>query len=101
MNLGTMTQVIDGKRYNTATATLLASNCYWDGHNWERGGTNTWLFKTKKGAYFFAHRTMWQGSVDHIEPTSEAEARDFFEAQDRHGTQEVDYAEAFGEPEEA
>ena len=95
MNLGHMRQVIGGKRYDTKTATLLASNEYWDGNNWERSGTNTWLFRTARGRYFFAHRTMWQGDVDRIEPCEEGEALEFFEAMAPHGTQEMSYEEAF------
>ena len=44
-----MKQIIEGKLYNTETATLIASNRYWDGSNFDRGGTNTYLYKSKKG----------------------------------------------------
>ena len=98
MNLGRMTAVIEGKRYDTETATLLADNVVWDGHNFERNGRNTWLFKSPKGQFFFAHRTMWQGETDHIELCDEREAREFFENQ--HNDTHVDYAKAFGEPAE-
>ena len=33
-----MTAIIDGKRYGTLGATLIAGNDYWDGHNFERSG---------------------------------------------------------------
>ena len=42
-----MTAVIGGKRYNTQTATVIASDEYWDGSNYERRGTNTHLYRTK------------------------------------------------------
>ena len=36
-------QVVDGKVYDTETAQVVASDEYWDGHNFERRGTNTHL----------------------------------------------------------
>lgn len=51
-----MEAIIGGKRYRTETATLIASDAYWDGHNWERAGTNTFLFRTARGNYFAQHR---------------------------------------------
>jgi hypothetical protein len=73
-------EVHDGKRYNTDTATLLAGNDYWDGHNFERGGTNCFLFSTPKGAYFSQHRSQWEGSNDGaLEPLTQAQAIDLFE----------------------
>ena len=36
-----MTRIVDRKRYSTETATLIADDEYWDGHNWERRGRNT------------------------------------------------------------
>ena len=45
MNLGRMTRVVGRKRYDTEAASLLASDCYWDGHNFERSGRNTWLLR--------------------------------------------------------
>lgn len=62
-----MKQVIDGLLYDTETATLIADDRFWDGHNWERHGRNTSLYKTKKGAYFLEHTTFWQGERDHLE----------------------------------
>jgi len=51
MESGDWNEVIGGKRYNTATAKLIASDAYWDGHNWERRGRNTFMLRTKKGNY--------------------------------------------------
>ncbi len=64
MNVIEMTEVIGGKRYSTATATLIASDAYWDGHNWERQGRNTFLFRTPNGRYFQQLRTRWEGEND-------------------------------------
>jgi len=86
-------EVHDGKRYNTATATLLAGNDFWDGHNWERGGTNLFLFRTPKGAYFTQSRSQWQGANDgQLQPLTEAEAVSLFETLRE---KRVDFEEAF------
>lgn len=66
--------IIDRKRYDTTTATLIADDVYWNGHNHERKGRNTWLFRTERGAYFVRTQSMWQGEVDSIEPVSLEEA---------------------------
>ena len=89
-----MTQVIDGKLYKVATATLLAGNDYWDGHNFERSGTNCFLYKTKKGAYFTVNLTQWQGGHDHIEAITKEEAKELYEGM---RNDRVPYKEAFGE----
>jgi hypothetical protein len=74
-----MTKVIGGKRYSTKTATLVADDVYWDGHNMEHGGRNSWLYRTPLGAWFAVHGTFWQGEQDTLEPLSEAEAQELFE----------------------
>jgi len=68
------TEVIDGKRYNCATATLIAGDDWWDGRNYERHGTNTFLFRTPKGAYFTCFLTQWQGERDRLNPVSQGDA---------------------------
>lgn len=88
-----MTRIVNRQRYSTETATLLASDVYWDGHNMERSGRNTWLYRTPKGAYFLVHRTCWQGEEDSLEPIEEEEAIDLYETSLR--THEVPYEEAF------
>jgi len=74
MHPRTMSAVIHGKRYRTDTATLIASNAYWDGHNYERQGRNTFLFRTPNGGYFLQHQTCWEGELDSIEPLTRDEA---------------------------
>ncbi len=94
-----MEQIIDGKRYNTETADLVASNRYWDGNNWERHGRNTYLYRTKKGNFFLHHTTLWQGEDDSIEPVTKEEAKGHYEDLREH---DMTYEDAFGEsPEEA
>ena len=88
-----MTVIIDRKRYSTRTATLLAGNDHWDGSNYERSGTNTFLYRTPKGAYFAVHLTCWQGERDNIEPLTVDEAVSMFE-QDMT-ERRVAYADAF------
>ena len=93
MNCPSMIRIIEGKRYRTETATLLADDVYWDGHNMERGGRNTFLFRTPRGAYFTVTVTMWQGEHDTLTPLDEAEAiRLYEEALPEHY---VAYSEAF------
>ena len=87
-----MVQVIGGKRYNTAKATLIAHDAYWDGHNFERHGRNTFLYRTAKGAYFALHLTQWQGEFDKIEPLTRDAAVSLFESLREH---EVSWSEAF------
>ena len=69
-----MKNVIEGKIYNTETATLIASDHYWDGSNFDRNGRNTYLYRTPRGAYFLYHTTRWSGENDTIQPIEIDEA---------------------------
>lgn len=86
------TRIVDRKRYSVATAELLAGDDYWDGHNFERRGRNTFLYRTKKGAYFQVNLTQWQGEQDTLEPLTQEEAIELFESLTEH---RVDYEDAF------
>lgn len=90
-----MTRIVNGKRYSTKTATLLASDDWWDGHNHERGGRNTYLYRTPRGAYFAMHITCWQGEHDTLEPLTEARARELYEHMAAHDMARVPYEQAF------
>jgi hypothetical protein len=79
MNPRKMVEVIDCKRYSTETATLIAGDDYWDGHNWERSGRNTFLYRTPKGNYFSIHLTCWQGENDSLQPLTTEEAVELYE----------------------
>ena len=92
MKLTNLEQIIERKRYRTEDATVLASDAYFDGSNWERHGRNTWLLKTPKGAYFAQHQTQWQGERDTIEALTVDEAVDMYQTLPEH---EADWAEAF------
>lgn len=86
-------KIVGRKRYSVATATLIADNAYWDGHNFERSGRNTFLYCTRNGSYFVVTLTMWQGERDTLEPIGLTEALELFET----GLSEhyVTYHEAF------
>ena len=86
-------RIIGKKRYSVATATLLAGDDYWDGHNWERSGRNTFLYRAPGGAYFEVDLTCWQGERDTLNPITQEEAIDLYEG----GLTEhyVKYADAF------
>ena len=86
------TQIVDRKRYSTATATLLAGDDHWDGHNFERHGRNRFLYITPNGGYFVIDLTQWQGETDSLTPVSKGDAESLFSAMTDH---RVDYADAF------
>jgi hypothetical protein len=90
-----ISQIIDRKRYDTDTATLLSGDDWWDGHNFERGGTQTFLYRTPKGAYFTLNMSQWQGANDHLEALTEAEAIELFEAHAAHDQNRVSFEVAF------
>ena len=86
-------RVVNRRRYSVKTATLLASDAYWDGHNWERRGRNTFLYRTSKDAFFVVSLTQWQGEQDTLEPVTEGDAIELFEgALSEH---DLSYQDAF------
>lgn len=87
-----MKRVVGGQRYNVASSTLLAHNEYWDGSNFERGGRNTFLYKTRGGAYFRVSCTQWQGERDTLTPIDMDEAKALYESLREH---EAEYKDAF------
>ena len=94
-----MQQIINGLKYDTDTASQIASNNYWDGHKYDRDGRNTYLYKTPNGRYFLLHTSLWAGERDHIEPVGLADAKQYYEELIEHS---MSYVEAFGEePEDA
>ena len=72
-------KIVDQKRYSVETATLIASDAFWDGRNWERYGRNSFLYRTPRGAYFTVTLTQWQGEQDTLEPIDEDYAIELFE----------------------
>ena len=90
-----MDVVVEGKRYRTAAATLLASGPGWDqrlgdnsprllevrvggvdlsdvagGRGWERLGWQAFLFRTTKGNHFVQFQSTWPGERDRLLPLS-------------------------------
>lgn len=93
-----MKQVVDGKIYNTETATRVANE-------YDRNGRNSWgrwaasLYKTKKGNFFALHESSFQGESDRIEPLDTEAAKPLY---NRLPEGEKTWEEVFGEvPEEA
>lgn len=94
-----MRKIINGLRYDTETATLIASDRYWDGHNWDRHGRNQYLYVTKKGNFFTQNTTRWSGERDRLIPIDKEEAKSLYEILPE---QELSWEDSFGEvPEEA
>ena len=92
-----MRRIIDKKQYDTETAILIADDRYWDGHGWERGCRNKYLYKTKKGNYFLMITTLWAGERDYLESLSKEAAKKYYENLPEH---EMEWEAAFGEPPE-
>lgn len=87
-----MSRVINGARYSVNTSTCLASDDYWDGNNFTKSGRNSFLYKTRGGAYFEVVMSCWEGERDIIRPLSREEAMELWEHLPEH---EVTYEEAF------
>jgi len=79
MKTGNMSKVVDGKRYSTETAIVLASDDYFDGYNYERNGRNCFLFQTPHGRYFKVEVSQWQGELNELVPLCEDEAIKLYE----------------------
>lgn len=94
-----MEAIIEGLKYDTATATEIASDEYFDGSSSDRNGRNTYLYKTKKERFFVYRTTRWQGERNSIQPVSKDDAMSLYEELPEHP---LSYEEAFGiVPEEA
>jgi len=69
-----MTWVVAGKRYRTDKATLIAHDAYWNGHTWEQGGCNIFLFRTPEGNFFAQYQTLLPVETGKIVPLEIDEA---------------------------
>jgi hypothetical protein len=69
-----MIWVVAGKRYRTDKATLIAHDAYWNGHSWEQGSRNTFLFRTPKGNFFAQYQTLLPVETGKIVPLGVDEA---------------------------
>jgi hypothetical protein len=63
-----MTWIVADKRYRTDRATLIAHDAYWNGYSCEKGGRNTFLFRTLRGNFFAQYQTLLQGETNKITP---------------------------------
>ena len=81
---GNLVQIINRKRFSTATSIALASN--------STTGRTTYLYRSSKGTLFFACVTIWQDEKDSIQPTNQIDALHFFETSQ---VQHVAYDVAF------
>jgi len=89
-------KVINKRRYNTSTATLLASLA--------GTGRTVHLYRTPRRNYFALHLTLWQGESARVEPLSPEEAQRLYETADAsyYGRVYLGYEEALGiTPEDA
>ena len=92
MKTGNMSKVVDGKRYSTETATVIASNDYFDGYNYERNGRNCFLMRTPHGRYFKVNMSRWQDELNKLVPIDEDEAIKLYE---RLSEYTCEYEDAF------
>jgi len=93
MELKHVRQIINKQSYDTRTATLLTSDVYWDGHNFERSNRNRWLLRSPGGAYLLRTQTQWQGERDTLEIIDAEQAIQLYERP--LSEHEVSYQEAF------
>lgn len=87
-----MKWVVAGKRYHTNTATLIAHDAYWNGHSWEQGGCNTFLFRTPKCNFFAQYQTLLPVETGKIVPLEINEAVSLYHSLYK---KEVPFAVAF------
>lgn len=72
-------EIVNGKRYDTEKSDLLAGDDYWDGRNWERHGTNSFLYRTKRNRYFrVIHGEQGLGNRGRLEILTKDEAVTWF-----------------------
>ena len=88
-----MVRIINRVRYDTRKATLISSDDYWDGRNWDRNGRNTYLYRGKHGSFFLHHTTRWQGELCRLEAIDDEEAENYYEELPKP---ELGYEETFG-----
>lgn len=81
-----MKKVINGKLYNTDTATILSRQ--------KSTGRESYLYRTPRGAFFRHTETIWEGERDSIIPLTAEEAKELFELFD---DPRMSWEEAFNE----
>ena len=86
-------RIVGGRRYSVRTATLVASDLFWGGHDARFHRCNTWLYRTPRGAFFAVRRTQGQGEQDTLTPVSREEALELY--QGTLSVHELPYEEVF------
>lgn len=90
-----MIRVVEGIRYDTEKAYLLASDEVWDGTGHDRTGRNTFLFRSiQTGRFFQVLVTIWEWERDALIPITRDQALRLYEALPK---KEVDFEESFPE----
>ena len=91
----TFTKVIGSKRYSVEKATLIADDLYLDerGQGYDRGGRNTFLYRTPKGAYFTVTTFTDPRDTDVLNPVSLDEAIELYNGMRKD--KRLPFAEAF------
>ena len=85
-----VSRIVDGRKYDTETATHVCCGA-------RDVGRQTHLYQTRKGAYFLAYCTIWEGERDAIAPITVAEAKEFAAAR----LTATEFEQHFGAVEEA
>jgi hypothetical protein len=94
-----MEKVINGRRYSTDSAIEVASDYYWDGHNYSKHGRNTYLLKSKLGNFFLYKTSQCMSELDSITPLTRERAMQMYEELPES---KLSYKDAFGlEPPDA
>lgn len=87
--------MIGCKRYDTTMATLLAGDDWREGSTYERHSRQTFLYRSPRGAFFFAVQTGVEGEVDRIRLATLEKAIASWEMANAHGTARLEFEEAF------
>jgi len=93
-----MVRVINGKKYDTDTASLVAHDQMFP--TWYRAARHKYLYVTRKGNFFLHSTSPVQGEIpEDITPLTIEEAKEWY---GKLSIVEMDYEDAFGEePEDA
>jgi len=63
-----MREIIDGVRYDTEKAQMIAKGFYLEDYIWEYCARKIYLYKTPNGRYFAMYLTQRPGEIDHLTP---------------------------------
>ena len=92
-----MRKIVDGLRYNTETAVVIAHNEHWGGQNRKEKYETMYLYRTKKGNYFGVMSSSPKNKIAELTPFATASAMCMWGVLGKHL---VEFENAFGEAEE-